>query len=151
MTGVSTVMNEQSGQPETKSQKKPKQLVMRLLPLAVVGAGIAAFFIFDLDRFLSFEALKDNRDFLKTWTAENTALAAIIFMLVYCIMVALTSRRSLGDLAGGFIFGTWVGGLYVVIGATLGATAIFLIARYALRPIFSEKSRQGDFPNGRWI
>jgi len=59
MTGVSTVMNEQSGQPETTSQKKPKPLVMRLLPLAVVGAGIAAFFIFDLDRFLSFEALKD--------------------------------------------------------------------------------------------
>lgn len=146
MTGVSTAMNEQSGQPkldqsEMTPPRKQKSLVMRLLPLAVIGAGIAAFFIFDLDRFLSFQALKDNRDFLQSWTAENTALAAIIFMSVYCIMVALSLPGAVwATLAGGFIFGTWVGGLYVVIGATLGATAIFLIARYALADFFKDKT-----------
>jgi uncharacterized membrane protein YdjX (TVP38/TMEM64 family) len=146
MTGVSTAMNEQlgqseSGQPEITPKKAQKPLCMRLLPLAVIGAGIAAFFIFDLDRFLSFEALKDNRDFLKTWTAENTAMAAIIFMSVYCIMVALSLPGAVwATLAGGFIFGTWIGGLYVVIGATLGATSIFLIARYALADFFKEKA-----------
>jgi uncharacterized membrane protein YdjX (TVP38/TMEM64 family) len=35
-------------------------------------------------------------------------------------------------IAGGFLFGTWVGGLCAVIGATLGATAIFLAARAGL-------------------
>ena len=114
---------------------------MRLLPLVVIAAGIAAFFAFDLDRFLSFDALKENRDFLQSWTAENTVLAAIIFMSVYCIMVTLSLPGPIwATLAGGFIFGTWVGGLYVVIGATLGATAIFLIARYALADFFREKA-----------
>ena len=97
MTGVSTAMNEQSGQPkldqsEMTPPRKQKSLVMRLLPLAVIGAGIAAFFIFDLDRFLSFEALKDNRDFLQSWTAENTALAAIISISA---VLSISSRVKL--------------------------------------------------------
>ena len=141
MTGASTLMNTENGQPETMPSKKKQPLFMRLLPLVVIAAGIAAFFAFDLDRFLSFDALKENRDFLQSWTAENTVLAAIIFMSVYCIMVTLSLPGAIwATLAGGFIFGTWVGGLYVVIGATLGATAIFLIARYALADFFREKA-----------
>lgn len=141
MSGANTLMKQKTGQSETTKPKKQNPLVMRLLPLAIIGVGIAAFFILDLDRFLSFDALKDNRDFLQTWTAENTALAAIIFMTVYCIMVTLSLPGAVwATLAGGFIFGTWVGGLYVIIGATLGATAIFLIARYALADFFRDKA-----------
>jgi len=43
-------------------------------------------------------------------------------------------------LAGGFVFGTAVGGIYVITGATLGATAIFLIARYALADMLRRKA-----------
>ncbi len=125
----------------TPPASKDKPLAMRLLPLAVVAAGIAAFFVFDLDRFLSFEALSEHREFLKSWTAENGVLAALIFMAAYCVMVALSLPGAVwATLAGGFVFGTWVGGLYVVIGATLGATAIFLIAKYALYDFFKEKA-----------
>lgn len=141
MMGARTVMEQDPGLPEQAMQKPQKPLAMRLLPLLVICAGIAAFFVFDIDRFLSFDALKDNRDFLKTWTAENTALAAFVFVAVYCVMVALSLPGAVwATLAGGFIFGTWLGGLYVVIGATLGATAIFLIARYALADFFREKA-----------
>lgn len=141
MTGAQSVMKEHQNLPEQAMQKPQKPLAMRLLPLLVIAAGIGAFFVFDLDRFLSFDALKDNRDFLKTWTADNTALAAISFIVIYCVMVALSLPGAVwATLAGGFIFGTWIGGLYVVVGATLGATAIFLIARYALADFFREKA-----------
>lgn len=141
MLGAETLMNQDSELPNTSEQKKQKSLISRLLPLAIIAAGIGAFFFFGLDKYLSFDALRDNRDFLQTWTSENTALAAIIFMSVYCIMVALSLPGAVwATLAGGFIFGTWVGGLYVVIGATLGATAIFLIARYALADFFRDKA-----------
>ena len=43
-------------------------------------------------------------------------------------------------MAGGFLFGVTYGTLYVVVGATLGATAIFLIARYALGELFRAKA-----------
>ena len=35
-------------------------------------------------------------------------------------------------LAGGFLFGTWLGGLLSVVGATCGAVALFVIARSTL-------------------
>ncbi len=127
--------------PGTVPAGKGKSTLMRLLPLAVIVAAMGAFFAFDLDRFLSFEALRDHREFLTTWTSENQALAALIFVAGYCIMVALSLPGAVwATLAGGFVFGTWVGGLYVVIGATLGATAIFLIARYALADFFRAKA-----------
>ncbi|MEC9369347.1 MAG: VTT domain-containing protein, partial [Pseudomonadota bacterium] len=39
---------------------------------------------------------------------------------------------ALLTVTGGFLFGIWVGTAAVVVGATLGATAVFLIARTAL-------------------
>ncbi len=102
---------------------------------------MAAIFIFDLDRFLSFQALKENREFLVQWTNENRVLAALIFVSGYCVMVALSVPGAVwATLAGGFVFGTVVGGIYVVVGATLGATAIFLIARYALADMLRAKA-----------
>lgn len=128
--------------PMTAPEQSPARAgLARLWPLAVVAAGIAAFFWFGLDRFLTFEALKENRAFLKSWTSEHGFLAALVFICAYCVMVALSLPGAVwATLAGGFVFGTWMGGLYVVIGATLGALAIFLIARYALADFFRAKA-----------
>lgn len=118
-----------------------KSLIMRLLPLVIIAAGIGAFFALGLNKYLSFQALSEHREFLTTWTTENQALAAIIFIAGYCVMVALSLPGAIwATLAGGFVFGTVVGGVYVVTGATLGATAIFLIARYALADFFRSKT-----------
>lgn len=133
-------MNEddQMSAPSTTGKSSP---LSRLLPLVVVAAGIAAFFAFGLDEYLSFQALQEHREFLTTWTAENKVLAAIFFVVGYCVMVALSLPGAVwATLAGGFVFGTLVGGVYVVTGATLGATAIFLIARYALADFFRSKA-----------
>lgn len=115
--------------------------VARAVPVIVVVAAIGAFFALGLDRYLTFEALKDNRAFLQDWTQEHGVLAAVVFIAAYCVMVALSLPGAVwATLAGGFVFGTWMGGLYVVIGATLGALLIFLIARYALADFFRAKT-----------
>ena len=131
-------MVEQS--PQTDEGQR-RSWVSRAVPLLVVAAGIGAFFALGLDRYLSFEALKENRAFLQEWTAEHSVLSAVIFIAAYCVMVALSLPGAVwATLAGGFVFGTWMGGLYVVIGATLGALLIFLIARYALADFFRAKA-----------
>ncbi|MEQ8319918.1 MAG: TVP38/TMEM64 family protein [Rhodospirillales bacterium] len=132
---------DQEKQPDTQHMKATPSVISRIWPLALVAAAMAAVFVFDLDRFLSFQALKENREFLLEWTAENRALAAIGFISGYCIMVALSVPGAVwATLAGGFVFGTVIGGAYVVTGATLGATAIFLIARYALVDMLRAKT-----------
>lgn len=119
----------------------PGSALKRLWPLLLVASAMAAVFIFDLDRFLTFQALKENRSFLLEWTQENRVLAGFVFVCGYCVMVALSVPGAVwATLAGGFVFGTALGGIYVVLGATIGATVIFLIARYALADMLRAKA-----------
>lgn len=113
----------------------------RLLPLAVLVAGFVAFFAFDLDRFVSFQVLQDNRAELTAFVADNRLLAAILYMLAYLLMVAFSlPAATLVSILGGFLFGTALGTFLVVVGATAGATALFLIARSTLGAFLRERS-----------
>ena len=44
----------------------------------------------------------------------------------------VAAGRAVPDLTAGFLFGTWLGGALVRLGATAGAVAVFLIARTAV-------------------
>lgn len=118
-----------------------KSRAMRLLPLVAVGAAIAVVFALDLDRYLSFEMLKSQRQTALEWYAQNPLLAVLGFMAIYAIVVALSLPGAVWmTLIGGFLFGTVAATFYVVTAATIGALAIFLIARYALADFFHEKA-----------
>ena len=111
--------------------KKPKRL-QRLLPLVVLAAGLAAFFAFDLDRFVTFDALRANRGRLLAWVESYPLLAPFAFGLLYVATTAFSLPiASLLSLTAGFLFGLPVGMLVVVVGASLGATLVFLAARTA--------------------
>jgi len=111
----------------------PRSALRRFLPLVVLAAGLAAFFALGLDRYVTLDTLRDNRQALSAWVAENWALAAFIYVVAYIVMVAFSLPGALvATLTGGFLCGTLVGGTLTVFGATVGATAIFLAARTAL-------------------
>ena len=113
----------------------------RFLPLIVLLAGLGAFFALGLDRYVTLDTLRDNRQTLTAWVAENWALAAFVYVLAYIVMVAFSLPGALvATLTGGFLFGTLFGGLLTVVGATIGATAIFLAARTALGDTLREKA-----------
>lgn len=115
------------------SNATPAPLWRRLLPLAaLLGAGVLVFTL-GLDRYLSFDALAENRARLLAWTADNGGLAIALYVLVYIGVVALSLPGGVvATLTGGFLFGTLVGGVATVFAATIGACLLFLIARTAL-------------------
>ena len=105
-----------------------------------LAAGIGAFFYFDLGQYLSLEALKQNRDNLLAYTDSNYGYAVALFVLVYIVQTAFSlPGGAILTLAGGFLFGSLLGTIYVNIGATSGATLAFLAARYLLRDWVEEK------------
>ena len=107
-------------------------LLRRILPLAVLGGVIAAVFAFDLDRFLSFEALRDNRVLLMSFVHDQAILAVATFVALYAVSTATSlPGGAVLSIAGGFLFGTVLGTVWIVIGATIGATALFLVAKTA--------------------
>lgn len=106
---------------------------LRFIPIGVLLLGLAAFFAFHLQDYLSCEMLRDNRRGLRAFIAENQATAAVIFMGLYALAIAFSLPvGALLTFAGGFLFGLWHGTAYVVAAATIGATGLFLAARSAL-------------------
>ena len=94
----------------------------RIVILALFVGAVIAFFAFDLDRYVNIETLRENRIWLKNFVAENTLLAALIFMAVYAVATAFSlPGGTVLSIAGGFLFGLWLGCLLVVTAATIGA------------------------------
>jgi len=111
----------------------PRSLARRLLPLAVLAGILVLFFALGLQRYVSFAALRDHRAALAGFVQSEAALAPLLFIGVYVIAVAASlPGGAVLSVAGGFLFGTLAGTVYVVIGATLGATGLFLAARSAV-------------------
>jgi uncharacterized membrane protein YdjX (TVP38/TMEM64 family) len=115
--------------PTPRSSATVKGLILVLL----IGA-IIAFFYFDLERYLSLEALKAHRDALLDYTQARYGMAVALFIVAYVLVTGLSlPGAAIMTLAGGFLFGSMLGTLYVNFGATTGATLAFLASRYLLR------------------
>ena len=136
-----TLMTHDMESSETKSGLSAGKIAV----VIAIGVAVAAFFYFDLGRFLSLDALKDNRDYLLTFTETHSAVAAALFVLVYVAVTGLSLPGAvILTLAGGFLFGFVWGTLFVNLGATTGATLAFLASRYLLRDWVERKF-------GKWL
>lgn len=112
----------------------PASVSGKVALFVLAACAIGGFFYFDLHRYVSLETLKANRDALLGFTQANYAASVIAFIALYCLQTSLSlPGATLFTLAGGFLFGSVIGMLYVNIAATLGATLGFLAARYLLR------------------
>ncbi len=106
--------------------------IWRRLPLIliVVAAGAGAYFLRD---YLSFDALRENREALLAFRDANYGLTVAMFIAAYVVVVAFSlPGASVATLTGGFLFSTFPGVLFNVTGATLGAVGIFLAVRWGL-------------------
>src|SRR5256714_14353562 len=105
----------------------------KIVLAAILAAAIGAFFYFDLQQYLLLDALKANRDRLLAYTESNYATAVVSFIVSYCLVTALSlPGAAILTLAGGFLFGTVLGAVYLNVGGTTGATLGFLTGRYLL-------------------
>lgn len=131
------------------SPPPPRLSWARLVPIGVLLAGLALFFLLGLDRYVSLEALAENFADLKNWVALRGALAPAAFGLVYASVVAFSIPGALVlTLAGAMLFGWKANAAVVIVAATLGAAAVFLAARLGLgEPLRArfESMRAGPF------
>ncbi len=105
----------------------------RTWPLLALALAIVAVFALDLNRYLTFAALHEHREALAGLVADNVLLAALAFVVVYALAIALSvPGGAILTIAGGFMFGSILATLLVVFAATLGAAIVFLIAKTAL-------------------
>ena len=112
----------------------------KLLLLAFVLLLIAAFFVFDLGSYLSFENLKASRDDIVDWRQSNVWLAAVIAFLAYVAVTALSlPGAAIMTLAIGAVFGFGWGLVLVSFASSIGATLAFLISRFVFRDTVQQR------------
>ncbi len=112
---------------------KPRVTLTRLIPLLILGAGLVAFFALGLNKYLTLDLLKENREALKVWVYDHKTQAVLLFIVAYIVVAAFSlPLGALLSVAGGFLFGSVFGAAWIVIGATIGSTILFLIAKTAL-------------------
>ena len=115
---------EEGTQIEGKSKRK-LQLIVKLVAIAAVVAGLVVLASkLNAQQYLT-QALN--------WIDGLGALGPIAFMAIYILATVLFLPGSLLTLGAGVLFGWLSGSLYVFVGATLGATAAFLVGRYLAR------------------
>lgn len=121
--------------------QKQKPPAARLLPLLLIVAAAAAVWWSGLLDYVSLQQLAENREMLREYVSDNLVLALMAYIGIYAIVVALSLPVAAPlTLTGGFLFGALAAGLSTVIGATLGAVIIFILARTALADTFARKA-----------
>jgi uncharacterized membrane protein YdjX (TVP38/TMEM64 family) len=104
----------------------------RLWPLLALLAATAFVFAMGWHRYLTFEVLAENREALRGYIASHMVLSLLAFAAIYAAAVALSlPGGAVLTLAGGFLFGWFLGGVVSIIAATVGASVVFLIAKSA--------------------
>ena len=117
----------------------------RAIPLFILIIGLFLFFYFRLYRFLSFESLKEHRQWLLDLTNQHYIYSALAFIAIYIIATAISIPGAVFlTVLGGFLFGYTWGTLYVVVSTTIGASSLFLAAKTAFGGLLADRA-------GPWV
>ncbi len=120
-----------------KSNSNRKYLSIRLLGGAILIATALIVFKFTPAAWIKPENLRLLKE-------QAGSFAPVGFIVVYAIATILAVPGTILTLSGGALFGTVLGTLWVVIGATLGAIGAFLIARFVAGDWARQQFEKGD-------
>ena len=125
----------------------PGSALWRWLPLAGLVGVTALTLAMGWHHYLSFKTIGLHYQDLKAYIADAPLLALAVFVLAYIVVVTLALPVALVmTLTGGLLFGWALGAAASVTGASIGATALFLIVKTSFGATLASKA--GPFVAG---
>jgi len=94
---------------------------------------------YTLSELASYEFIKNNREYFFELRQSNLFLLAALFILFTTIWVFCAGFLSPIAILAGFIFGKWLGLIFLLFGTTIGATGLYLFANYFLKDFIRDK------------
>ena len=81
--------------------------------------------------FFQLQTFFSNLEIIQNFILQNFFVSIFIVILSYSFLIMCNFPfASLLSMINGFLFGTWIGGTLSIVGGTLGAFSIFLIAKF---------------------
>jgi uncharacterized membrane protein YdjX (TVP38/TMEM64 family) len=115
-------------------QSTSKNAICRLI--ALIAIPIALFLV------MKFLPVQEWLRSFNSWVVQMGVAGIFVFIIVYAVATLLLAPGSVLTIGAGFVFGLWKGFLAVSVGATLGASLGFLIARFIARDKVEAIARQ---------
>jgi uncharacterized membrane protein YdjX (TVP38/TMEM64 family) len=113
----------------------------RFVPLLILLLAVVAVFASGATRYLNLEALQANEAALRAFVDQQLPLALLTFVVVYALATAVSlPGATILTLAGGYLFGTWIGGAATVAGATIGAVLVFYAVKTSFGQVLRDKA-----------
>ena len=105
----------------------------RFGPIALIAAALILALSMGWQKYLSFDVLAQQSGALKTLLANKPLLVIGAFMGIYIFATAIAMPGAIWlTIAGGFLFGPFLGTALSASSATIGATLLFFAAQSAL-------------------
>jgi len=120
-----------------KEKKGWGKLIVILLVLITI---IVLMRVFGLTKYISIQNIQK----LNEWIKGFGSLGPIIYIAMYILSCVFFLPGIPITVLGGIAFGAFMGIIYVSMGSTLGATAAFLIARYAARSMVEDWIKKNE-------
>ncbi len=129
-----------------------KKLIQRLLIVGAIIGAVVLFQTLGLGQYLTLDYLKGSQDKFSQLYSENRLGVIGFYLAVYIGVAALSlPGAAVMTLAGGFMFGFWVGLVLVSFASTIGATLACFVARFLLRDWVQNKFGSKLAPINRGI
>ncbi len=90
--------------------------------------------------FFQLQTFFSNLEIIQNFILQNFFISIFIFILSYSFLIMCNFPfASLLSMINGFLFGTWIGGTISILGGTLGALVVFLIAKFFFLDLIKKK------------
>ena len=121
-------------------KSKKIKLFIGLFYISAVSLFLYFFFSkFTFQEITSYEFIKNNRDYFFEMKQSNLFLLSILFVLFTCIWVFAAGFGFPIAIFAGFIFGKWLGLIFLMSGMTIGATGLYIFANFFLKEMIRDK------------
>jgi len=113
-----------------------------LIFFLIVISSFWLIYFFNRD-FFELKTLFLNLENIQNYISNNFLFSFLIFTFSYCLLIVCNFPfASLLSLIGGFLYGTWIGGIGIIIGGTIGSFIVFLVAKLFFYDYISKKLLQ---------
>ena len=117
-----------------------KKSFSKVALVLVIVVLVSSFFAMDLHHQLTLENIKSHQKSFAEYYNAHKALTISIYMAGYIVVTALSlPGAAVMSLAGGALFGLWIGVLVVSFASSIGATLAFLVSRFLFKGWVQEK------------
>ena len=110
------------------------KIFIGLFYLAILSSFLIFFFSkFSFQEVTSYNFIKNNRDYFFELKETNLFFLSIMYIILTILWIFVAGFGSPAALIAGFIFGKWLGLVFLIFSVAVGSTGLYMFANYFLK------------------